>query len=77
MMLTRRALVAGGLAAPAILSRVGAEVARVLARPDVADRIAALGLEAVNEPPEALAALIRADAERWAAVVRRARIQPD
>ena len=62
---------------PAIVSRVNTEVARVLARPDVADRIAALGLETVNEPPEALGALIRADAERWAAVVRRARIQPD
>jgi tripartite-type tricarboxylate transporter receptor subunit TctC len=62
---------------PAVVARVNAETARVLARPDVADRIAALGLEAVNEPPEALGALIRADAERWAAVVRRARIQPD
>ena len=39
--------------------------------------IAALGLEPVDEPPEALGALIRADAERWAAVVRRARILPD
>jgi tripartite-type tricarboxylate transporter receptor subunit TctC len=62
---------------PAVVARVNAEAARVLARPDVADRIAALGLEAVDEPPEALGALIRADAERWAAVVRRARIQPD
>ena len=62
---------------PAIVSRVNAETARVLARPDVAERVAALGLEPVDEPPEALGALIRADAERWAAVVRRARIQPD
>jgi tripartite-type tricarboxylate transporter receptor subunit TctC len=71
-----------GLVAPAgtdaaIVSRVNAETARVLARPDVAERVAALGLEPVDEPPEALGALIRADAERWAAVVRRARIQPD
>src|SRR5215213_8662835 len=62
---------------PAIVSRVNAETARVLARPDVAERVAALGLEPVDEPPEALGALVRADAERWAAVVRRARIQPD
>lgn len=62
---------------PAIVTRVNAETARVLARPDVAERVAALGMEAVNEPPEALGALIRADAERWAAVIRRARIQPD
>lgn len=62
---------------PAVIARVNAETARVLARPDVADRVAALGLEPVDEPPEALGALIRADAERWAAVIRRARIQPD
>ncbi|HYI84583.1 MAG TPA: tripartite tricarboxylate transporter substrate binding protein [Acetobacteraceae bacterium] len=62
---------------PAIIARVNTATARVLARPEVAERVAALGLEAVDEPPEALGALIRADAERWAAVVRRARILPD
>ncbi len=62
---------------PAIVKRVNAETARVLARPEVAERVAALGLEPVDEPPEALGALIRADAERWAAVIRRARVQPD
>ena len=62
---------------PAILARLNAAVGEVLARPEVAERVAALGLEPVNEPPEALAALIRADAERWATVIRRARIQPD
>ena len=62
---------------PAIVKRVNAETARVLVRPEVAERVAALGLEPVDEPPEALGALIRADAERWAAVIRRARIQPD
>jgi tripartite-type tricarboxylate transporter receptor subunit TctC len=49
----------------------------VLAKPEVAERVAALGLEPVNELPEALARLIRDDADRWATVVRRARIQPD
>jgi tripartite-type tricarboxylate transporter receptor subunit TctC len=62
---------------PAIVARLNRETARVLARPEVAERVAALGLEPVDEPPEALGALIRADAERWAAVIRRARVQPD
>jgi tripartite-type tricarboxylate transporter receptor subunit TctC len=62
---------------PAIIARLNAAVGQVLARPEVADRVAALGLEPVDEPPEALAALIRADAERWALTIRRARIQPD
>ena len=62
---------------PAIVKRVNAETARVLVRPEVAERVASLGREPVDEPPEALGALIRADAERWAAVIRRSRIQPD
>jgi tripartite-type tricarboxylate transporter receptor subunit TctC len=62
---------------PAIVTRINAAIGRVLVQPDVAERVAALGLEPADEPPEALAALIRADATRWAEVVRRARIQPD
>jgi tripartite-type tricarboxylate transporter receptor subunit TctC len=62
---------------PAIVARLDAAIGEVVARPDVAERIAALGLEPVNEGPEALGTLIRADAERWAATIRRARIQPD
>ncbi|RYJ03803.1 MAG: tripartite tricarboxylate transporter substrate binding protein [Acetobacteraceae bacterium] len=62
---------------PAIIARLNAAMGQVLARPEVAERVAALGLEPVNEPPEALASLIRSDAERWATVIQRARIQPD
>jgi tripartite-type tricarboxylate transporter receptor subunit TctC len=62
---------------PAIILRLNAAIGQVLAKPEVAERVAALGLEPVNELPEALARLIRDDADRWATVVRRARIQPD
>jgi len=62
---------------PAVIARINAAAAEVVRRPDVLDRIAALGMEPVAESPEALGALIRADAERWAQVIRRARIQPD
>jgi tripartite-type tricarboxylate transporter receptor subunit TctC len=62
---------------PAIVTRISAAVTTVLALPEVAERVAALGLEPADDSPEALGALIRADATRWAEVVRRARIQPD
>lgn len=62
---------------PAILARVNAALEGVLRKPEVAERIAALGLEPVVAPPEALGQVILADAARWAEVVRRARIQPD
>lgn len=57
--------------------RINAAVGQVLQLPDVRDRLAALGIEPVDAPPEALGQRLRADAERWAQVVRRANVQPD
>ena len=62
---------------PAVVARLNGAIGQVLAKPEVAERLAALGLEPVKESPEALGTLIRADAERWAVTIRRARIQPD
>ncbi len=61
---------------PVILATLDAAVQATLAHPEVAARLTALGVEPVAEPPERLAALIRSDAERWGAVIRRARIAP-
>lgn len=61
---------------PAILATLGAAVQAAVARPEVAKRLVNLGVEPVSEPPERLAALIRSDAERWGAVIRRAHILP-
>jgi len=62
---------------PAILSRINAALLEVMRKPEVAERLAALGLEPVFAPPEALGQVIRTDSERWAELIRRARIQPD
>ena len=62
---------------PAIAQSLNVAVSEALGRPEVADRILALGLEAANEPPDALGALIQADAARWATVIRQAHIQAD
>ncbi|WP_165838782.1 Bug family tripartite tricarboxylate transporter substrate binding protein [Roseicella frigidaeris] len=62
---------------PAILARLNAALVAGLRRPELAERLAGLGLEPVEEPPEALGRLIQADAGRWAEVIRRARIEPD
>jgi tripartite-type tricarboxylate transporter receptor subunit TctC len=61
---------------PGIVAALDATVQVALARPEVAARLVALGLEPVAETPARLAAMIRADAERWAMVIRRARIAP-
>ncbi|NOG70262.1 tripartite tricarboxylate transporter substrate binding protein [Roseicella sp. DB1501] len=62
---------------PAILSRLNAALIAGMRRPEVAERLAALGLEPAEGSPEELGRLIQADAGRWAEVIRRARIQPD
>lgn len=71
-----------GIVAPrgteaAVIARLNAAVGQVLALPELRDRLAALGIEAVDAPPEALGARLVADAERWAAVIRRTGMQPD
>jgi tripartite-type tricarboxylate transporter receptor subunit TctC len=62
---------------PALVQRLNAGVAQVLALPEVRERLTALGIEPVVAPPEALGARMRADAARWAEVIRRTGMQPD
>jgi len=68
-----------GLFAPAgtardIVNRVQTEVARALALPEVGDRLAADGAEAVGNRPEAFVAYIRAEIDKWTRVVREAKL---
>ena len=71
-----------GLYAPArtpqaVIDRVNADVNRLLKQPDVADTLAKQGLQATGGTPAALAELTKSDLERWGAVVKAAKIQPD
>jgi tripartite-type tricarboxylate transporter receptor subunit TctC len=71
-----------GLYAPArtpqaVIDRVNADVNRVLKLPDIADTLARQGLQATGGTPAALADITRSDLDRWTAVVRAAKIQPD
>ena len=71
-----------GLLAPAgteaaILRRLNAEVARILALPEVAAQLGAQGFEPVGGAPEVLAARLAADVPRWPGVVRLAGARVD
>ena len=50
--------------------RINAETARVLALPDVREKLSTLGLEVAPGTPEALAALIQLETAKWARVVK-------
>jgi tripartite-type tricarboxylate transporter receptor subunit TctC len=68
-----------GLVAPAgtpsdIIASWHREVARIVALPDVAERLAAIGFEPVANRPEEFGTWIKAELSKWAMVIRDAKI---
>ena len=53
-----------------LVARLNAEINRALLLPEVRDKMAGIGVEVVDETPEAFAATLRADAERWSKAIR-------
>jgi len=68
-----------GIMAPAgtprrVIDKLNAAIEKILRDPDVKQRFASLGVEAVGGPPEAFSRHIRAESEKWARVVKTANI---
>lgn len=61
---------------PAFIARVATACADALAQPAVRERVHGLGMTPVVMGPEALGQFVRAEGERYAALVRAANIQP-
>jgi len=71
-----------GLFAPtgtpqAIVDKLSADVAKVLAIPEVHKRLTEIGLEPVGTTPAEFAAVVRRDYEKWGHVIRNANIKLD
>ena len=62
---------------PAIVDRVAADFARVLATPEVRKRLSDIGLEAIGSNPAEFAATVQKDYEKWGRVIRDAGIKGD
>lgn len=60
-----------------IVTRVNAEIVRVLNLPDVKSQLAARGFEVATGTPEALGARVSADSAHWARIIREAGIKAD
>ena len=58
-----------------IIDRLNGEIVRIVALPDVKQRLAALGFEPVANTPEEFAAYIRSEGDKWAKVIREANIK--
>jgi len=70
-----------GIAAPArtpgaVIARLQAEVARIAQSPAMKARLAAQGLELVGNSPAEFEAFIRAEIDKWRAVLKAAGIKP-
>ena len=68
-----------GIFAPAgtpsdVVARLNAEIQKVLALPDVKQRLATEGAEAMGNTPEQFAAQVRRDLAHWTKIAREARI---
>ena len=71
-----------GMQAPAatpavVISRLNAALRTVLEAPEVQQRLADQGAQAMPNSPEQFAAFMREDSQRWAGVVKRARVMMD
>jgi tripartite-type tricarboxylate transporter receptor subunit TctC len=71
-----------GLVGPAglpreVVDRLAAGLAKVLAMPEVQAKFAAAGAEVHYQGPEAFAAFVKADNEKWAKLIRDRKIQLD
>jgi tripartite-type tricarboxylate transporter receptor subunit TctC len=60
---------------PALAGRISRDFAAALRQPEVIERFVALSAEPVGSDPAATAAFIRAEIERWAKVIKIARIK--
>ena len=58
-----------------IVMRLNAEIAKVLAQPDVAKRFTELGLVTKPSSPQEMQAIYDADVERWRVVIERANLK--
>ena len=70
-----------GMLAPAgtpndIIARLHQEIVNLVALPDVQKRLDELGFEVVANAPEEFAARIKLELEKWAQVIREAKIKP-
>ena len=61
----------------AIVAAINAEIGKVLAMPDVMQRMFDLGLEVAGGPPERLGELVRSDIAKWGRVIREVGVKVD
>jgi len=62
---------------PAIVKRLNTEIVKILAMPDVREKLGALGAEIVADSPEEFAAIVKAEVVKWSDVVKKSGAKVD
>jgi len=62
---------------PDIVARLHAELEKVLHGPEMKEQCAALGAEPIGNPPDELAAFLKADKARWGKIIQERGIKPE
>lgn len=60
-----------------VVDKLRQQTAKVLQLPEIREKLAALGIDPVGNTPEELAAIVKADIEKWTAVARSANVRAD
>jgi len=60
-----------------LVARIHADIVKILALPDVRERLVTLGIDRVGNSPEEAAAYLRAETARWSKVIKAANMRAD
>ena len=60
-----------------VVGKLSAEIQRILAQPDIREKISVQGFDVISSTPEQFAAQIRSEVEKWGKVIRSAGIKVD
>jgi tripartite-type tricarboxylate transporter receptor subunit TctC len=58
-----------------IIGPLQSEIARIVALPDIVEKLTALGLEPIADRPEEFGAYIRSEIARWGDIIRRSNLK--
>lgn len=71
------AMVAPARTPQPIVRRLNGEIVAILNKPEVRDKLVALGYEIIGNTPEAMAQQMRQEGKKWARVIREANVRAD
>jgi tripartite-type tricarboxylate transporter receptor subunit TctC len=71
------ALMAPAATPKVVVDRLNADIARVLAKPEMKEKFGGLGLEPGSGKPQDIVATIQTETARWADVIKKKNIKPE